>query len=79
MSRSASWRTRCEIGVCHRIDFGPWRSANRCETTPSGDRTPQQGSLRELAGVGINESGWVIVRRHTATGTVAELYKPLGP
>jgi probable HAF family extracellular repeat protein len=27
-------------------------------------------------GVGINGSGWIIVRRHTGTGTVAELYRP---
>ena len=39
----------------------------------------QDGVTTEVGpgyGVGINQSGWVIVRRNTATGTVAELYKP---
>jgi probable HAF family extracellular repeat protein len=28
-------------------------------------------------GVAVNQNGWVIVRRETGTGTVAELYKPV--
>jgi probable HAF family extracellular repeat protein len=73
-----------DIGAVTGADIG---ARDQVVGTITRNRNPiavvwRDGVITEVGpgyGVGINQSGWVIVRRHTATGTVAELYQPLGP
>ena len=70
-----------DIGAVSGADIG---ARDQVVGTILRNRNPiavvwQEGNLTEVGpgyGVGINQNGWVVVRRNTATGTVAELYKP---
>jgi hypothetical protein len=70
-----------DISPMDGCDVGP---ADQVVGTVTRNENPvaagwQNGVITQIGpgwGVGINQSGWIIVRRNTATGTVAELYKP---
>jgi probable HAF family extracellular repeat protein len=70
-----------DIGAISAADIGP-RDQVVGTILQNGNPVAviwREGVLTKVGpgyGVGINQSGWVLVRRNTATGTVAELYKP---
>jgi probable HAF family extracellular repeat protein len=73
--------TMTDIGAFAIGDLGP---ADQVTGTVTRNGNPlailwQDGVITELGpgyGGAINQSGWVTVRRNTATGTIVELYKP---
>ena len=69
------------IGAIGASDLGP---ADQVVGTVMRNRNPfailwQDRVVTEIGpgwGVAMNQNGWIVVRRETATRTVAELYKP---
>jgi probable HAF family extracellular repeat protein len=70
-----------DIGAINAADIGP-RDQVVGTIMQSGNPVAviwREGVITKVGpgyGVGVNQSGWVVVNRNTASGMVAELYKP---